>query len=325
MDRRRFLATVAGGSLPAVAGCLGALGDGGSGDGGRRLHLDLASAPTPLRSGYVVDLAETERPGDERVFAETLAGEPVTTRHRRPFGSRPDDPRYARREGTYYRLGAVVVDEAAVSHPVVRLSAVGDVDDDDAPEAVDATDLDEFDRTAVHVAYMAARARGDEGGVPWGLVQRGGFVVRDEAAAEKSRLLADDGPDHVAYRETVYAVSVSRERFHESVYRATVDPVAETPERMEAILRAQFVDARLSPDRLSGEARALLREARGEGYAETHPYSAAYRTVLNGLHARAYLDGNVEKDAYVEDPGTGILRYDGTYYDYRLQFLSVES
>ncbi|AZH26810.1 hypothetical protein [Haloplanus aerogenes] len=325
--RRRVLAAGAAAGLLSLSGCLGALGgDDGTLDGGendsRHLQLLLSDASTPLRSGYVIDFAETERPWDGEAFAAALAGETYTTQYRTPFGSRPDDPKYARHGGTYYRLGHVVVNERSVTHPVVRLSAVADAEASDAPEAVAADDLSEADRTVVHVAHMAARARGNVGGAPWGLIQRGGFVFRDDADAEESRLVGDDAPSHVAYRETVYAIEVSRERFYEPVYRATVEPVADSPERMEAILRAQFVDARLSGDRLSGKARSILREAQGEGYEEAHPYSDAYRTVVTGLHARAYLDGNIQKDAYVEDPGAGMVRYDGTYYDYRLRFVT---
>jgi hypothetical protein len=323
--RRGVLAAGASTALLSLAGCLDAIGseDAIAGDGDdRRLQLVLSDVPTPLRSSYVVDFAETERPGDAEAFAAARAGETYTTQYRTPFGSRPDDPKYARHEGTYYRLGHVVVNERAVTRPVVRLSAVGDAESSDAPDAVPADDLSEADQTVVHVAHMAARARGNEGGVPWGAVRRGGFVFRSDGDAEASRLVGDDRIERVSYRETAYAVEVSRERFYEPVYRATAEPVAESPERMEVILRARFVDARFSGDDLSGQARSILRDARAEGYAEAHPYSDAYRTVLTELHARAYLDGNIEKDAYVEDPGVGMMRYDGTYYDYRLRFLA---
>jgi hypothetical protein len=325
--RRHLLAAGATTSLLSLSGCLDALGSsdgsrGGDDDGDRHLQLVLSDAPTPLRSGYVVDFAETERPRDGEAFAAALAGETYTTQYRTPFGARPDDPKYARHEGTYYRLGSVVVDERAVTHPVVRLSSVAEAGASDAPDAVDADALSEADRTAVHVAHMAARARGNEGGVPWGAVQRGGFVFRDDADAEESRLVGENAPSHVAYRGRVYEIRVSRERFHDPVYRATVEPVAESPERMETILRAQFVDARLSGDALSGQARSLLRDAQGESYEETHPYSKPYRTILTALHARAYLDGDIEKDAYVEDPGVGMVRYDGAYYRYRLRFVT---
>lgn len=322
-NRRQFLAAGATTGLLTLSGCLDAL-DGGDArdDDDRRLQLALSDAATPLRSGYVVDVDDTERPRDGEAFAAALAGESYTTRGRTPFGARPDDPKYARHEGTYYRLGSVVVNERAVTHPVVRLAAVADAGASDAPDAVVAETLSEADQRVVHVAHMAARARGNVGGVPWGLVQRGGFVFRDDEAASESRLVGADAPSHVVYHDTVYELDVRRERFHEPVYRATVDPVAEAPERMEAILRAKFVDARLSGDDLSGQARSILRDARGEGYAESHPYSEAYRQVLTECHARAYLDGNVEKDAYVEDPGVGMVRYDGAYYRYRLRFIT---
>jgi len=320
--RRQFLAAGATAGLLTLSGCLDAVDGDDSGDGDRRLQLVLSDAATPLRSGYVVDVDDAERPRTDEAFVAALAGESYTTQGRTPFRARPDDPKYARHEGTYYRLGSVVVNERAVTHPVVRLSSVAEAGADGAPDAVAAESLPEADRRVVHVAYMAARARGNEGGVPWGLVRRGGYVFRDDDAATESRLVGTDAPTHVVYRETVYELDVRRERFHEPVYRATVEPVAESPERMEAILRAKFVDSRLSDDALSGQARSILRDARGEGYAESHPYSDPYRQVLTELHARAYLDGNVEKDAYVEDPGVGMVRDDGAYYRYRLRFVT---
>ncbi|SEA36052.1 hypothetical protein SAMN04488065_2821 [Haloplanus vescus] len=322
LQRRQLLTAGATAGLVGLAGCLDSLrGDDTSDDADTSLRLYLSDAPTPLRDGYVVDFAETERPDDDEAFAAALAGETYTTQQRTPFGAQSDDPRYARHEGTYYRLGHVVVNERAVTHPVVRLAEVADAESSDAPSAVDADSLSEADQTAVHVAHMAARARGNVGGAPWGLVQRGGYVYRGEERASESRLLGDDAPSHVAYRETMYELRVSRERFYEPVYRATVDPVAESPERMEAILRAQFVDTRLSGDSLSAEARSILRTAQGEHYEESHPYSEAFRSVLTSLHARAYLDGNIEKDAYTEDPGVGMALYDGRYYDYQLRFV----
>ena len=232
---------------------------------------------------------------------------------------------YTRHDGTYYRLGAVVVDEVTVTRPVLRLFAVAESSADgsdggDEPDAVPAADLPRSDRRAIQIAYMAARARGDEGGVPWGLVRRGGYVYRPETIAA-SDLLTDDGPDRVRYRETTYRVAVAREQFHEPVYEATATPVAETPAQMEAILRATFVDTRFGGDELSADARAVLEAARTDGYSESHPYSAAYRDVLERLHERAYIDGDIENDAGVRDEGRQMLQYDGVYYDYRLAFV----
>ncbi|MFB6194528.1 MAG: hypothetical protein ABEI80_00015 [Haloplanus sp.] len=319
MNRRQFLAAS---TTVALAGCLDAFGgdrDGGT-DTTRTLRLRLEREATPLRSAYVVDLSETRPARDGEAFRTTLAGDAYTTQYRTPFGT-GDDPVYTRHEGTYYRLGSVVVDEAAVMHPVIRLSAVGDPNASEAPDGIDAERLSEFDRRVVHVAHMAARARGNEGGAPWGLVQRGGYVYRDTESVERSRLLGADAPSHVVYRNTVYEIRRTRERFYEPVYRATADPVAETPERMEAILRATFVDARITSAALAAEARSILRTAQDDDYGETHPYSPAYRSVLTALHARAYLDGNIEKDAHHGTPGSGVVQYDDTYYDYRLRFL----
>lgn len=313
MDRRTFLATAAGGVCAATAGCAGQLLGGD--ENGPTLELGLNHEGATLREQYVVDLSETTREYDEAAFEAAIAGERYTTQHRRPFYA-VGDPKYARRDGTYYRLGSVVVDEATATRPVLRLSIVGD--GETPTGVVDAERLPEGDRRAVHVAHMAARQRGNQGGAPWGLIERGGYVYRQESAIEESRLLAADGPDRVRYRDTVHAVEVSRERVHEAVYRGTVDPVADTPEGMEAVLRAKVVDARISRDDLAGEAREIVRKARHGGYEEPHPFSSAYRTVLRKLDERAYLDGNVENDAYGDDLGSGTVRYGGEYYDYLL-------
>jgi hypothetical protein len=187
-------------------------------------------------------------------------------------------------------------------------------------DPVTASTLPPGDEHAVRVAHMAARARGNVGGVAVGLVQRGGYVYRREDAVEASELLAADGPERVTYRDTTYSVAVTDEQFHEPVYRATADRVATSPERMEAALRGKFVDARVSREGLSREARDAIGEARGEGYAESHPYSSAYEELLEALHARAYVDGNSRKDAGGRVRGERMRLYDGEYYDYRLRF-----
>jgi hypothetical protein len=323
--RREFLAGGLAAALTATAGCLEDAGAFGSDDAERSLRLTLAREDGPLRESFVVDLAESKPGWDEEAFAAALGGDDYTTQYRKPFFSTPDDPVYTRNEGTYYRLGSVVVDEATVTRPVLRLFAVDRDADSSEPDGVDAAELPAGDERAVRVAYFAARARGNEGGAPWGLVQRGGYVYRDDEAIGESVLLTDDAPDHVAYRDRVYSVEVSRERFHEPVYRATVEPVAETPERMEAVLRAQFVDARFSREDLSPAAREVVRVAQTDDYTESHPYSTGYREVLRALHRRAYLDGNVRKDAGATEDGRRMIRYDGVYYDYRLRFLSTGS
>lgn len=322
-SRRRFVGGVAVSSLLATAGCLGSLDDVGADDaGGPTLALTLSRVGGTLRETFVTDLADTTPEWDEAGFEAVLDGETYTAQYRKPFFSTPEDPGYTERDGTYYRLGAVVVDEVEVTRPVLRLAAAGE--SADGVEAVPADRLPEVDTKAVHVAQMAARARGNEGGAPWGLVQRGGYVYRGDRAAE-SELAADDGPDVVRFRDRRYAVDVTRERFYEPVYRATVEPVADSPERMEAILRAKFVDARFDRDGLSAGARDVVEAAREGRYEETHPYSSAYREVLRAMHERAYLDGNVRKDAGVDDGGRTLLRYDGVYYDYRLAFRGADA
>ncbi|WP_256403580.1 hypothetical protein [Halorubrum salinum] len=341
-SRRRVLAGGVAAAIGGVAGCLGgSLRGDGADDGGddRVLRLTLDSVGERLRDRFVDDPSEADPTWDTSAFAAVRAGETYTTQYRRPFFSTTDDPRFAVHAGTYYRLGSVVVDEAETVRPILRLfdtDADGNTAESGAAEgstpgaesgsttgsdaAVEAASLPSGDRRAVEIAHFAARARGTEGGVPIGLVERGGYVYRRADAVDASALLPDDGPDRVRFRDTVYRVEVSRERFHEPVYRATGTVVAESPERMEAILRAREVGARIAEGDLSADARRVIETASHGGYEESHPYSAAYRAVLRALHERPYLDGDIESDAMGTEAGSGMLRYAGRYYDYRLRF-----
>ncbi len=340
-----MLAGVVAAAIGATAGCLGgSLRGDDTDDGGddRVLRLTLDSVGERLRDRFVDDPNEADPTWDTAAFAAVRAGETYTTQYRRPFFSTTDDPRFAVHDGTYYRLGSVVVDEAETVRPVLRLfdtdadgntaesrsadgsgsgAESGSTTDSDA--AVEADALPSGDRRAVEIAHFAARARGTEGGVPIGLVERGGYVYRRADAVDASALLPDDGPESVRFRDTVYRVEVSRERFYEPVYRATGTVVAESPERMEAILRAREVDARIAEGDLSADARRVIETASHGGYEEAHPYSTAYRAVLRALHERPYLDGNIESDAMGTEAGSGMLRYAGRYYEYRLRFGSA--
>jgi hypothetical protein len=333
ISRRRLLATGSAVALAGTSGCLdairgatgsdGATGSGTATDSGeRRLELTLSRWSGTLADRYVTDF-EGRPDWDEEAFAAAVSGETYTTQLKQPFFAR-DDPKYAKRDGTYYRLGSVVVGEREETHPVLRLRTVGSPDDlDSVPDHAAHGDLPETDRRAVEIANMAARARGNVGGVPWGLVERGGYVYRRDEADETSRLLGDSGPSHVEYRGKLYAVELSRETFYEPVYRAEVEPVADSPAEMEALLRARFVDARFGRDDLSNDERSLLRDARGrESYGEKYPFSSAYQSVLKRLRRRAYIDGNIRKDAFAEPDRQSVVLYDGEYYEYRLRFVT---
>lgn len=341
-SRRRLLIGGLAAAIGSTAGCLGdrpigSSDGGGSDDADRVLTLTLTDDGETLREGRVTDPTEDDPGWDEAAFDAVRNGETYTTQYRKPFLSTDDDPTYAVHEDTYYRLGSVVVDEAETTRPVLRLfdddgsvgpdgsSGTSESTDEPAADAgsvVDADTLPAGDRRAVEIAHFAARARGNEGGVPNGLVRRGGSVYRDEAAVSASTLLEADGPEHVRFRDAVYRIETDRERFHEPVHRATGEPVAESPERMEAILRATLVGARISPGDLSSDARELLEEARYGGYEESHPFSAAYEEALRALHERPFIDGNVTKDAFAGGRGRGFVRYGDRYYDYRLRFES---
>ncbi|MFC5135749.1 MULTISPECIES: hypothetical protein [Haloferacaceae] len=331
-SRRRLLAGGLAATAGAIAGCLDGSVTGSpanDGDADRVLSLTLSDVGETLRDAAVVDPAETDPRWNEAAFTAARNGGTHTTQYRTPFFSTADDPTYAVHEGTYYRLSSVVVDEAAATRPVLRLFGIdeGGVDgaEADEPESVDAETLPEGDRRAVEIAHFAARARGNVGGMPVGLVERGGYVYRDEDAVEASVLLADDGPNRVTYRDPVYRVEVTRERFHEPVYRAVAEPVAESPEGMEAVLRARTVGARLDGEDLSADALDVIEAARHDGYEESHPYSDGYAEVIRAFHERPYLDGDVRKDGGGSESGSGRVRYEDRYYDYRLRFLPGES
>ncbi|WP_280588345.1 hypothetical protein [Halorubrum sp. Boch-26] len=333
-SRRRVLAGALAAALGAMSGCLDGSVTAGPGDSERVRVLRLAvdEVGETLRERAVVDSDETSPRWDEAAFEAVRAGDSYTVQYRKPFFSTDEDPTHAVHEGTYYRLGSVVVDEAETTRPVLRLFGVeerdaegaGENDTEDTGESdtavVDAETLPTGDRRAVEIAHFAARARGNVGGIPVGLVERGGYVYRNEDAVEASALLAADGPNRVSYRDTAYRLAVDRERFYEPVYRATGEVVASSPERMEAILRTHEVGPRVAEDDLSADAREVIVRATQGGYEESHPYSDAYEEVLSALHERPYLDGDIRKDAAPRLTDSEMVRYGGRYYDYRLVF-----
>lgn len=321
LSRRQLLTGGLVVGATAVTGCLANTSGDGTGDSTERLRLTLSQDDGPLRESFVVNLSESDPEWNENAFEAALAGESYTSQYQKPFLSSSEDPTYAERGGTYYRLGSVVVDEATAIHPVLRLSAIENTTDSPS-NSVAASELPTRDQQAVRVAHMAVRARGNEGGMPVGLVQRGGYVYRGDDAVEASEILAEDGPSRVRYRNTTYEVNISREAFHEPVYRATVEAVADDPEQMEAILRVQFVDAQFARKDLSSTAQDVIETAESDGYSEGHPYSSGYREVLRQLHKRPFIDGNIGKDAGVVNDGRQMVRYDGVYYDYQLRFIS---
>ena len=326
LSRRQALASGLVGVITAASGCadIGGMGNGLDQSPKQRLRLSLSREGGSLRESFVVDLSETRPEQDEEAFEAVLDGNTYTTQTYPPFRSSPEDPVYTRYEETYYELSSVVVDETTVTRPVLRIFE-DDSNLSESSTAVAAADLPTPDQRAVKIAYFAARARSNEGGVPWGIVQRGGYVYRRQEAIDASELLSDGAPSHVRYRETAYRVEVVHETFHEPAYKATVVPVTESPEQMESILRAKFVDARFVRKDLSTAARDVMESAQMDSYSEIHPYSEEYQEVLRHLHKRAYIDGNVQKDAGVNEDGRQMLQYDDVYYDYRLRFITTEN
>lgn len=319
LSRRQLLASGLAAGISVSAGCSGLTSNTGSEDSETELTLSLTQIDGPLRERYVHEPEDPDKPWDEQALDAVLNDEEYTTQLRKPFFARPDDPAYVVHDETYYQLGSIIVDEVTETHPVLRLFEAEDV----PATAIDGGEdgeLPESDQRAVHIAQMAARARGNEGGFPSGLVQRGGYVYRSEAARDESDLLAEDGPDYVTYRETTYEVEISREQFYEPVYRPTAEPVADDPEQMETILIATFVGARISQADLSTEAQRIISEARADDYSEPHPFSDAYTELLRKLNKRAYIDGNIRKDAGVTTNEKEMIQYEDAYYEYILRF-----
>ena len=318
LSRRQLLASGLVAGVTTTAGCLGLGSDTVTTDAQTALVLSLTRVEGPLRNRFVNKRTAPSDYWDEQAIDAALNDEHYTIQYRKPFFASPEDPAYVVHNGTYYQLGSVIVDEATETHPVLRLFE----SEDAAATPVDGGEdgaLPEPDQRAVYIAHLAARARGNEGGFPSELVQRGGYVYRSETARNGSSLLGENGPDYVTYRDTTYRVAVTTERFHEPVYRPTARPVAETPEQMEAILRATFVGPRVSEADLSTEAREIVIGARADGYSEAYPFSDAYKELLRALDKRAYIDGNIRKDAGVREDHKRMLQYEGRYYEYALR------
>lgn len=290
------------------------------------LTLELYAEKNTLRNLYVYDLTETQPPWDETAFRAALNGSEYTLQYRHPFPSGIEEPAYARHNGTYYRLDAIVVDEAQAIRPVLRLHRVGRTDElGSIPDHLPSSDLPDADRHAVQIAILAARARDNRGGVPWELVQRGGYVYRDPDGIANSTILGSHSPAHVEYRDIIWRIETTRETFYEPVYRPDVDPVTTSESELEAILRARLVDTRLDPNALSTEELELLRTAMGEGLTASPPFSPPLKSLLRKMGHRPYLDGNITNDADVGQVRNRFLKYGDTYYRYRLTLEEAEA
>jgi hypothetical protein len=324
LSRRQLLASGLAAGITVSAGCVGFGSDTANEETETELTLSLSRIDGILRNRYVHERGNPDERWDEQALDAALNDEHYTTQLRKPFFASPNDPAYVVHEGTYYQLGSVIVNESTETHPVLR-----SFETEDPPatpiDGSEGGELSEADQRAVRIAHMAARARGNEGGYPSGLVQRGGSVYRNEAARNESDLLRADGPDYVTYRDTTYEVAITHEQFHEPVYRPTAEPVAETPERMDTILRATFVGARVSQADLSSEAQQILLEARAENYSESYPFSDAYTELLRAIEKRAYIDGNIRKDAGVHANKKEMIQYEDTYYEYLLRFTNNQT
>lgn len=319
LSRRQLLARGLAAGATVAAGCLGFRGNSASDGTETVLTLSLSRVDHPLRNRYVHERASPDERWDEQALEAALNDARYTTQLRKPFFTSSDDPAYVVHEETYYQLDSVIVDEVTEMYPVLRLFEP----EDTMGTPVDGNEgggLHEEDQRAVQIAHMAARARGNEGGFPSGLVQRGGYVYRSEAAREESDLLTADGPDYVTVRETTYAVETTYEQFYEPVYRARAKPVADDPDRMETILKATFVGARVSQADLSPAARRIITDASVDEYSESHQFSDAFTEVLRKLDKRAYIDGNIRKDAGVRATEKAMIQYEDTYYEYFLRF-----
>lgn len=165
-------------------------------------------------------------------------------------------------------------------------------------------------------AGEAARARGNEGGYPVGLVERGGHVYRSDR--RESQLLGDSAPSHVGFRDVVYRTEVATETFYEPIYRPDLEPVADSEEEMEDVLRAVLVDSRIDQESLTTDERRIVQNAIGGGYQDTHPFSEPLVSLLEGLDRREFVDGNIEKDATIDRTRENVLKYGEEYYDYYL-------
>jgi hypothetical protein len=322
-SRRKVLGALGGLGIPVLAGC----SDGLNQQTASALGLELQKLDSPLRDQYLQDLNETRPPYDEVAFREALAGnESYTTQFRKPFRTRDGEPSYTKHNGTYYHLDSYVVDTERVSRPVLRLHTVGDVDElSNLPSYVNQSSLPDADDHAVRIAHMAARARGNEGGGPGEIIQRGGYVYRGSKIIDESRLLRDDGPSHVRYRDRIYRVNVTREAFREPIYSPDVDPVAESAQQLERAVQGAIVDTYLERSELSQEQRSILREAQSDtSYEADFPLSDPAAELLRKMNQRAYIDGNVEGDALDTDRYYTLL-YDGEYYRYTLRIITTGS
>ena len=234
------------------------------------------------------------------------------------YGYTPvSDGEYTVRDGVYYQLKTTVTGQKSMERSVLRLEWVGRADElANPPEAVKYGSLPPLDRHAVEAAFFAARARETDGGAPWELTERGGYVYR-HLDTGKSELAPTPKYEYVAFEGVILRVNVTTETMPESEYVTTAHRVADSRKAFSRVADAALVDARVRSANLSPEARAVLAEATGPGaYRETAPLSDEFEEVLRALELRQYLS-TTSRECPTGESGR-YLEYDRRYFTYAL-------
>lgn len=265
MDRRQFVVGVATGFAGSCAGCASS-------------ETESADAEFSLRLFRVTDdeirtvfAAPTGRFSNEawNVVSSALDG---TTR---TYGHTPvDDGQFVEYEGEFYRIDAEATGEATNERPVLD----GEVLDGETAErkAVEFSAYPSADGQAVrHAARRAVSGPGE--------TDREFYVLRG-SDSEDSALLPEPEYEYVTYGDQTVRLNVTRRRVTETEYTYTATKVADSGTAFRRYVREQVVTLRLDRAKLSGEQRAILREAdETREYAESGDLTDAYRGLLERI------------------------------------------
>jgi len=280
-QRRCNLWGVSRRSVLLTAGLLGSgLSTGCLAGNGEETTLRLREPDQTGRG--VATLAGDLRPDQRTLVEDAVANTTATVYGYRPF----ENVEYVSQNGTYYRIQTEDAGTEVVETTVLVVTRTTE-------KTTEAVPLDEYDGHAIEL--VAPLTGSDDPQTRPLYPDMNGF----------GQLYPDPEYEYVTWEGDTYQISVETRPREQQARRVAVESVASSPAAFETYLRENRLDE-LDPADFSRTARDILQQALENEYHEDHPYSDAFRTVLDAIQ-----DGMP-----ITDPADGewLVVYDDTLY-----------
>mgnify|MGYP000187960563 CR=1 FL=1 len=304
-SRRQLLQVTGAVSLTALAGCSAtSVLDREESTEEYTLHIDAINASPTEYALY--------EPDDDALFgtpARTALEAIVPEGRHTTYGYKPlPSDAYVEHDGSYFQTKHVVTGQERVERSLVQVTPISE---ENVPE--DAILIDTLDRPAARVLKILHSYTQTGGRTSTAELLRGDQYVLRRPVEQESRLGTGelDGQVFTMTEDGTWAyrVHVTTEGIVETAYTALAVNVASSRQQFRDVVFGSRIDATLTADELSPDARDRLEQTINRGSSsETAPLPDSFVTLLKALHLGA-----------VDTAANGkLLWYDDALYRYGL-------